>query len=493
MRPMPIYFAECFAVDAKVLDKYGAFNISLVTDLPLFIDPFLLFNSRKRQYRDLHDQIIQYLRFLRDKAEELDQIPAGLLDAWFRFPEVSQTWLGFSRSGNKGSGLGRDFATALHQNLHRVFTDFGHETVTRSSHLEKLCLIKDGVGRDNISDFTTNLIKAYLCEYTQEFAKRYIKLEQRRKVIVPKVRFNYETESWEVQEYELPWAFGDYILLVPRDLLTRDETWINKTDLIAEFERIPDAIPNEQLRAQINNYFLRALPRRRDREPSIKERNAAAAETIREFPQLIDFYIKFKEDHGDRAESLSAERVALSNELYVQQIGQLRELLANLTKFYEIAGDTYKEAHDRIAFLKDIIENKGGHRLFYVKGRPVEREEDIHIAYRLTWIGTPSDVSREVNDGRGPADYKISRGSQDKTIVEFKLAKNSQLRRNLEKQAEIYKKASDAKRTIKVVIYFSAAELERVEGILENLKLTSNPDVVLIDARADNKPAGSRA
>ena len=42
--------------------------ISLVSDLPLFIDPFLLFNSDKPEYRRLPDSIIDYLRFLRDKS-----------------------------------------------------------------------------------------------------------------------------------------------------------------------------------------------------------------------------------------------------------------------------------------------------------------------------------------------------------------------------------------------------------------------------------------
>ena len=84
---MATYFSEHFEVRRSALAKYGAFNISLVTDLPLFIDPFLLFNSRKRKYRELHDQIIEYLRFLRDKAQEGSMAP-GLLRAWYRFPEV---------------------------------------------------------------------------------------------------------------------------------------------------------------------------------------------------------------------------------------------------------------------------------------------------------------------------------------------------------------------------------------------------------------------
>ncbi len=39
-----IYFTDFFKVTPEVLEEYGAFNISLINDLPLFIDPFLLFN-----------------------------------------------------------------------------------------------------------------------------------------------------------------------------------------------------------------------------------------------------------------------------------------------------------------------------------------------------------------------------------------------------------------------------------------------------------------
>jgi hypothetical protein len=117
----------------------------------------------------------------------------------------------------------------------------------------------------------------------------------------------------------------------------------------------------------------------------------------------------------------------------------------------------------------------------------------VHILFRLTWSNTISDVSREVNDGRGPADFKISRGAYDKTLVEFKLASNPQLKRNLRKQLEIYKKASDAKSGFKVIIFFIEEEFYRVTGILKELGLERNPDIVLIDARMDNKPSGSKA
>jgi hypothetical protein len=160
---MATFISDYFGIDADVFDTYGALNVSIVNDLPLFIDPFLLFHSDKPEYVSLHEQIINYLVFLRDRANA-GPVNDGELRNWYCFKEVKQNWLGFSVSGNGGAGLGMDFARNLHANLHVIFANFGEEQVTESSHLEKVCLVSDGVGRDNISDFTTNLIKDYLCK-----------------------------------------------------------------------------------------------------------------------------------------------------------------------------------------------------------------------------------------------------------------------------------------------------------------------------------------
>jgi hypothetical protein len=87
----------------------------------------------------------------------------------------------------------------------------------------------------------------------------------------------------------------------------------------------------------------------------------------------------------------------------------------------------------------------------------------------------------------------MSRGAKDKTLIEMKLAKNTGLERNLERQLPIYQAASDAKNGIKTIIFFSAEEKARVEGILDKLGILGHRDVVLIDARNDNKPSGSKA
>ena len=152
-----VLFSDFFQIAPEALEAYGTFNISLVGDLPLFIDPFLLFNSEKPEYQVLHEGIIQYLKFLRDKSLD-HEVTEGELKAWYFFKEIEQNWFGFSKTGNKGSALGREFAEALNNGFRLIFSEYGQEQVTKSSHLEKLCLIAEGVGRDRISSYEVGVI-----------------------------------------------------------------------------------------------------------------------------------------------------------------------------------------------------------------------------------------------------------------------------------------------------------------------------------------------
>ena len=92
MGDLKIHCSDFFSIDEDVIESYGAVNISLINDMPLFVDPFLLFNSEKKEYQKIHNN----------------------------FPEVKQTWLGFSLEGNAGRGLGKEFALGKvmpHQSL----------------------------------------------------------------------------------------------------------------------------------------------------------------------------------------------------------------------------------------------------------------------------------------------------------------------------------------------------------------------------------------
>jgi hypothetical protein len=480
---MKIYFSDFFNISPDQLDEYGAFNVSLINDLPLFIDPFLLFGSKKPEYQKLHSEILDYLIFLKSKSE-LGKNDLSQIRSWYIFSEVKQNWFGYSKVGNSGSGLGEKFGKAMSSSMHIVFDDLGKEQVTQSSHLEKAGLFEIGVGKDNISDFTTNLIKHYLLSYTETFALKHIDKTLLQIVKVDKVYFDYELERWMPKEFTLPFIFGDFVILTPRDILTKDDNWINSNDLRGDFTRICNSIQNDRLRSEIFNYFQKKLPRPpKNKKNTQKEITQAVQATIRQYPEIIKWYIKQKEENKEGAKNLSKQKVQEVETVFIHQISSFVEKLIENTDFYDISPQSsYSEALKRIAFLKQVIEKNDGYRLFYIDGKPIKREEDLQIIYRLTWFASDFDVNREANNGRGPVDYAISKGSKDKTLIEFKLASNSKLKQNLAKQVEVYEQANNTSNSIKVILYFDNSELRKLNKVLKELKIENKPNIILIDA-----------
>lgn len=485
---MELYFSDYFEVDPSDLEKYGAFNISVVTDLPLFIDPFLLFNSDKPDYQALHESIIEYLIFLRDEAKP--DLSPGLIKAWYTFKEVRQNWLGFTQFGNGGSGLGKDFAVALHGSLGSILSNFGNEDVTQGSHLEKLTLIKSGVGRDNISDFTTNLIKDYLLTFTEKFTREFIDPKYCAEYSVTRAKFNYQTKTWETRKYYLPTINGNYVVLTPFDMLTRDDTWINHSDMVNQFVHLPGAVDDDQLRAQIEEYFKSRL----SKKPSRKERAAAAQATITQFHELIDIYIKLKEDNGDQAEAISLQKTEDTRRALVQQVRTTILELQEKTDFYDKPWTSYDEARERVMQFKQYVENQDGYRVINRgNGQPLSNETEVQLFFGLVWMSTNFDVNREPNNGRGPVDFKVSFGAKDKSLIEFKLASSSSLKRNLERQVAVYEKANRTHTSVKAIICYTEQDQTKLAKVLKGLGLENDPSIIAINARSDNKPSASKA
>lgn len=480
-----VYFSEIFGIDSKVLEDYGAINISLLNDIPLFIDPFLLYASDKPEYKVLHENILNYLMFLRGKALE-GGVTSVKINRWYRFPEVKQNWLGYSETGNGGSGLGKGFGKSMSNSICDAFRDLREETITESSHLEKLCLFKSGVGPDNVSDFTCNLIKEYLLQYTEKFAYKYLNPKQCQTVSVQKVKFDYELEVWNTGNFYLPYINNDFVLLSPKDLLTKDKNWINLNDMQLRFLDIKESIPNDEMRDQINDVYRKAIPE----HATHKDISKATVATINEFPVLMDYYIKLKEEDKIGAIKASADIISEADKIFVSNIQRLITILQENTSFYNEAIGSFEATKKRVEYLKHVIEDCDGYKLFYAGHKPVKKEKDLQLLFKLTWFGTAFDVNAETNNGRGPVDYKVSFGSLDKTLVEFKLATNSKLKQNLKNQVAIYELANNTKQSLKVILFFNEIEHAKVLGILKDLNIENDKNIILIDA-CDNKMSAS--
>jgi hypothetical protein len=357
----------------------------------------------------------------------------------FKFPEIKQNWLGMSKYGNGGKGLGQNFANSAISAFNGFYSTFGDEDITDETHIEKLTLLNSGIGKDFISDFTTNLILDYLLSYTEKFALDHLEKHQYKEYSIHSI-FDYKLNIWKPKKYKLPYFYlenkGDFIILTPIDILTKDDAIINNSDFAGQFSNIPNSIGDSKLRDSINDFFKSCLPKK----PKKKDHEEAILKTVRKFPELIDYYIKLKEDKKERLTKIPKVKIdELINEL-VKNLTPLCEKLLENSEFYSTPLTSYDEALKRVNFLKDVIENNDGYRIFYDGSKPISKEDTVQRIFRLTWYASPYDVNAEVNNGRGPADYKVSFGSGDSTIVEFKLGKSSSLKRNLENQTEIYKK-----------------------------------------------------
>lgn len=304
-----MFFSEKFNVSSELIEAYGAVDISLICDVPLFVDPMLIFNSNKPEYKALHEEIIKFFHFLYKKAEK--GLTKKEIGAWFNFKEVPNNWLGYSLEGNKGLALGQKYAEFLYNNIAFAINTNG---LTQSGHIEKIMLLYEGSGKDKISDLTVNLIKGYLCEYTEKFAMEYIDSKCLKRLPVEKAYFNYETESFVSKEYMLPYIYNEkgkieYVLLTPYDILREDEPAINRKDFIDSYDSIRMTIENEALRTYVNNYLSKAVreyeENRKKNKKKVSERSIAKIEKqafmelVQEYPELYDYYIKYKEKNAD--------------------------------------------------------------------------------------------------------------------------------------------------------------------------------------------------
>ncbi|HEY8560153.1 MAG TPA: caspase family protein [Pyrinomonadaceae bacterium] len=482
-------FSDFFEISEDIIEDYGAFNVSLVSDLPLFIDPFRIFNSAKPEYQKLHDEIIKYLIYLRDKSLAGNLETAFLADL-FTFPEVKQNWLGYSKTSNKGSGLGMEFALALDKNF-KILKGFGKEKIS-GSHLEKLTLINDGVGRDNISDFTTNLIKEFLLEYTQNFARKHLPAKFRQVHGMNKVKFNYKTQVWEDGIFELPnydnSIKDNYVILTPSDLLTKDETWINRDELLSKFQKIANSVDSDILKRRVNDYFHERLSKiapkekKKDgtpKEPAAKYKRQAASETIEQYPEILDHFLKYKEQNGEEGDAASSLKVIQSKLLYLKQFSKLAKDLLETTTFYKINTSTYDGCLKKLKVLKKFVENENGYEIFHFNKKPVTDEDNLSILFRMTW---KAHLPQKDTFSDSAEIITVWKKSKTKLKIVLKLSTNHRLKQTLEKLRDAYQDQKTEQEYILVIVHYSKEELDSVKSLLKTLGMSNHKNVVFINA-----------
>jgi hypothetical protein len=178
------------------------------TDIPLFIDPFAISLKADAWSTACHQHIthffqtaLEYIRSGRD--EEAQAILNGL-------SEPNETCLGLSKGTPAGRGVGGKQALDLYESLAK-------SQAAKTGLLEELAecdLFVEGIGRDKISDITTNIIRILLMEYTQSQCDLHgIQLSGK----YPTGRFwDMDNGCWRSEYAAMPVFGGKRLILVPK-------------------------------------------------------------------------------------------------------------------------------------------------------------------------------------------------------------------------------------------------------------------------------------
>lgn len=193
-------------------------------DLPLGIDPFLLYKSRDPDLRALHGTLVGAFN------HGIAAVARGDMDEAerrFDFPEVSEIGLGYTQGGKRGSGVG----TVLRGLILDTLTHSPGLLERGVRHIEEMQLLSAGIGADRVSDITANVLKQFLIEYTQRQCAMW-DIPMQPGVPVAHV-YDAATGEWDDGYYDLPVSpiDGAAILLVPRRVV-RTLPWINYDDFV---------------------------------------------------------------------------------------------------------------------------------------------------------------------------------------------------------------------------------------------------------------------
>src|SRR5712692_4414773 len=86
-------------------------------DLPLGIDPFLLYKSRDPKLHELHQILLRAFQYGFELIREGRYTAAQNL---FSFPEVAELGLGYTKQGKRGSGIGSVLSELIVQTVARA-------------------------------------------------------------------------------------------------------------------------------------------------------------------------------------------------------------------------------------------------------------------------------------------------------------------------------------------------------------------------------------
>jgi len=213
--------------DVSVAQASVPFAIPFLNeDLPLYVDPFLLWKSPSQQDYSLHVNMMHVMNQVGRNGQNESRSDAIKLLVWLS--ECEEVGLGTS-----ATRAGKRISEKVAGQIVDLFGRVPRYKTEGMGHIEEIQLLIDGISRDRISDFTCNLVKSFLIDFSIEESERIgLPLSD---VVVPQV-FDVRSSKLQDVRTKLPVhpETKKPLLLVPKRWL-RFAPWISYDEYFQEY------------------------------------------------------------------------------------------------------------------------------------------------------------------------------------------------------------------------------------------------------------------
>lgn len=461
------------------------FDPVVTEDTPLYVDPFLVFEDEDPFWRGVHDEVVDFfllgLGYVQEANGDTKSAAWSKAERLLLFPEPKEFALGLSMGHPEGSGTGRDFAHRMTEALDVLRLG----RVPKLGYVEAFILFCDGLGVDRISDVFCNIVKHRFIAYTQRVAKRHqIPTED---VHVRHRRWSQRSGRWEDGTVSLPAspAFKGGVLLTPKRFL-KDIPRVTPEGFWSWTENYEA----EALRADLNYDLSKSLTQ--------GQRAARGREVARRRPDLALRYLDSVAEGDLRPYDVDGDerllvgwnevgRHAATQQMPPEQPASQEEFCAWVGSLMEKFRYAVEETDLWKALWNDDLTR---HR----------QEKIVQAIASVMWAqhceAAKVDLSREVNIGRGPVDFKFSAGWAQRALTEVKLIGSTQFFTGASRQLPQYLKSERVACGWYACVGFTNADfgkerLKRVRDTLASFSERSGKTVkpIFIDARPDKKSA----
>ena len=409
-----------FSVSKKRFKSTLALDVILDVDANYFIDPALLKICSIAEFSDAVKVVEEYFNniiVLMRASKKQDDMFWKKADSLLSFKEIRGTCLGYSNSGTSGNAIG----SVLRKKTLVCISELLEAGDVDPVIFELLGVFQEKMGCDRISDLITYILKDIIISYNQ------------------RIQGELEIIGGDGKLAINPYN-GEEILLLPKQILS-------PLPIAEEFSDIEFACSeNQRVRDEVNALLDLGNRRKLKKEEIyylLKSKLNFRNEIINKYKNITVSEYDFEKDPaGEYIWYAKTKEQAEKYPLSLAQPHNLDQVLDVVTRICDQ--------------FKKMIESNGLWRLLYNDNYNPKHES----AAQLLFFGLADayceanniDISREVNNGHGPVDFKLSKGYKNKVVVEIKLTSNSQLLHGIEVQLPLYMEQESTDKAIYLII-----------------------------------------